>query len=105
MTKIVAVALCMAMMNYVLPSTAFADEGKAGTTEEAMDYAQREGQAVGLEDFEGGSALGIAITILVIVAVVIIVWYLLEHRRHGMAPAERRALADSGVPVPATSGR
>ena len=98
LTKIVAIALCLAMMNYVLPSAAFADEGKAGTTEEAMDYAQREAKAVGLEDFEGGSALGIVVTILIIVALIYLIWYLMEHRGHGMAPAERRALADSGVP-------
>ena len=66
MTKIVAVVLILAMMNYVLPTTAFADGAKAGTTEEAMDYAQREAMAVGLETFEGGS-LGIAILVAAVI--------------------------------------
>ena len=105
MTKIVAVVLILAMMNYVLPTTAFADGAKAGTTEEAMDYAQREAMAVGLENFEGGGAEGILITILIIVALVYLIWYLMDHSRYGMAPAEKRALADSGDPVPATGGR
>ena len=57
------VALCLAMMNYGLPRMAVADGGNAGTTEEVMDYSQREAQAAGLEDFEGGNAIGILIGI------------------------------------------
>ena len=105
LTKIVAIVLCLAMMNYVLPVTAFADEGKAGTTEEAMDYAQREAQAVGLEDFEGGGALEIVLVILIIAALAYLIWYLMEQNKHGMAPADQRGLADSGNPVPSTGGR
>ena len=107
-TKIVAVALCLAMMNYVLPTTVFADGAKTGTVEETMDYAQREAQSVGLENFEGGSATGTLVFILLVAAIAAIVWYLMDqsrHGRHGMAPADESTLANSSVPAPATGGR
>ena len=107
LTKIVAVAMCLVMMNYVLPTTVFADDAKTGTVEEAMDYAQREAKASGLEDFEGGGAVGILITILIIAALVYLILYLMErsNRRHGMAPADDSDLANSGALAPATGGR
>lgn len=44
-------------------------------------YQQREAGSPGIEQFTGG-AHGFALTILVVAAVVVIVWLVLEHHRH-----------------------
>ena len=58
--------LCLVMMSSMLPRMAVANDEKIGTTEEVIDYAQREAQAVGLEDFQGGNAIGLAIVLLAV---------------------------------------
>ena len=66
-------SLCLVMMSYGLPRMAAADGGNFGTTEEVMDYSQREVQAAGLETFEGGNAAGILIGILVVVLIGLVI--------------------------------
>ena len=77
-TKIVAIVLCLAMGNTLLARMAFADGDRAGTTEEAMDYGQREAQAADLEGFLGGSGLGAAAIILFIIGIGANIWYVLS---------------------------
>ena len=74
-TKIVAVVLSMAMLNFTLPTAAFADGAKAG---EAMEYAQREAEAVGLENFEGGCVVHIGLGVVALLAVVYYYFFYLE---------------------------
>ncbi len=83
--KLFLAAMCLALMNYVLPhQRAWADEGARATRAEEDGYAQREAQSKGVEQFVGGDALGIVIAILVIAALVVLIWYLIEHS-HGHA--------------------
>jgi hypothetical protein len=85
--KLFIIALSLAMANDVLPQTVtWAGDGVPATRAEGDEYAQREAQSKGLEEFVGGDALGlgIVITILVIAAVVVLIWYLIEHH-HGHA--------------------
>jgi len=83
--KLFLVALSLAMLNYVLPQApAWAGDGVPATQAEEEGYAQREAQSPGLEQYVGGDALGIVIAILVIAALVVLIWYLIEHS-HGHA--------------------
>ena len=73
LTNLMTGALCLALMSYGLPRMAVADCGNSGTTEEVMEYSQREAQAAGLETFEGGNAAGILIGVLVVVLIGMII--------------------------------
>lgn len=86
--KLSVVALAAAVLNYVLPQPAAWADGSRGTAAEERDYAGREAQSPAQGEFVGGSAVGIVIGILVIVALVVLIWYLLEHH-HGHASAPR----------------
>lgn len=88
--KLFLIILSLALLNYVLPQRpALAQEGGIpATTSEDADYAQREARSKGLERFVGGDALGLVIAVLVIVALVVLIWYLLEHRHHSRAIPE-----------------
>lgn len=79
--KLFIVVLCLVMVHYVLPrQQALAGDGGAPATQsEEEGYAQREAQSKGVDQFVGGSALGIVIAILVIAALVVLIWYLIEH--------------------------
>ena len=78
MTKIVAVVLSMAMLIFTLPTIAFADGAKAGIPDEAMDYSQREAEAVGLENFSGGCVIHIGLGVIALLAVVYYYFFYLE---------------------------
>ena len=83
--KLFIVALCLALVNHVLPqATAWTGDGVPATRAEEEGYAQREAQSKGVEQFVGGDALGIVIAVLVIVALAVLIWYLIE-RSHGHA--------------------
>jgi hypothetical protein len=81
--KLFLAAMCLALVNYVLPQApAWAGDGVPATRAEEEGYAQREAQSKGLEQFVGGDALGLVIAILIIAALVVLIWYLIEHS-HG----------------------
>ncbi len=84
--KLFIIVLCLAMVHYVLPrQQAWAGDGGAPATQsEEEGYAQREAQSKGLERFVGGDALGIVVAVLIIAALIVLIWYLIEHS-HGHA--------------------
>jgi len=83
--RLFLVVMCLALVGYVLPHPqAWADEGTPATRAEEEGYAQREAQSKGVEQFVGGDALGIVIAVLIIAALVVLIWYLIEHS-HGHA--------------------
>jgi len=80
--KLFIIALSLAVANYVLPQgMSWAGDGVPATRAESEEYAQREAHSKGLEQFVGGDSLGlgIVIAVLVIAALVILIWYLIEH--------------------------
>ena len=82
--KLFLVALAAALVNYVLPPAPASADGERATATEERDYSQREAESKGVSDFVGGDAIGIVIGVLIIVALVVLIWYLLE-RSHGHA--------------------
>lgn len=81
--KLFLVGLSLAMLNYVLPQApAWAGDGVPATRAEEEGYAQREAQSKGVDQFVGGDALGFVIAVLIIAALVVLIWYLLEHSHH-----------------------
>lgn len=103
--RLFLVMLSLALLNYVLPPrSSWAQEGVPATASEDADYAQREARSRGLDQFVGGDALGIVIAVLVIVALVVLIWYLLEHGRHSRAlrgDPVPPGMPDHAVPAPA----
>ena len=70
LTRILAGAMSLVLMGYVLPRSAVADGGKVGTLGEVADYAARESQSRGLEEFQGGDATGFLIGIGILAVVI-----------------------------------
>lgn len=79
-----AALLCLSVLVASLPAPACADPGDsrtqaAMTDEEDAALAARAAQTPDLERFEAGSALGIVVGVLLVVALVLVIVHLLDH--------------------------
>lgn len=73
LSRILSAAMALAVAHYALPvAPAWAGGGEAANRAEEEEYAQREIQARGLEEFVGGNGVGLAVGILVAITVVIL---------------------------------
>lgn len=70
------VLLALVLLAAVSPGAAWAGGGKAGTAAEENDYSSREAQSQGLDQFAGGSVLGVLVVILLLAGIAVLVYFL-----------------------------
>ncbi len=92
--KTICRVLCVALFLYGVAPEVLADTGgkrKAAplTESEERELSQRAADAPDLEQFEGGGALGVVITVLVILALAALIYFLVVKANNRSYPAAR----------------
>lgn len=90
--KHIARVMCLVLVVATFPKTALAN-GEKGSKAEAAEFAQRQAQAPELQKFTGGDAAGFLIFVILVAAIAVLVYYLVD-QRHAMVP---RAEKDAGL--------
>lgn len=83
--KQIASILCVSVLTYgIAPELLANDSTRTGgfSGQEEREFAALEAQSPEAAQFEGGSALGVTLTILLIIGLVVVIWWLLEHNHH-----------------------
>ena len=96
--KRLAQLLCVAVVLAGLPKSAQATGEKATSAEDAK-YAELEATSPEVASFEGGDAGGTLLFIVLVAAIALIVYLLLEHNHHSMvSPLDRAATSPPAPP-------
>ncbi len=83
--KSIALALVVTMFTYPIAPRVMAQEASSHqglSDQERQDFAAREAQDPDLASFEAGDAVGLLVTVLVIVALVALIWWLIDYHHH-----------------------
>ena len=85
--KTLCMVLAVSTLTYTISPNLSAQQERPSrasglTDQEEQDFAAREADSPDLASFEAGDALGLLITVLVIVALVALIWWLLDYHHH-----------------------
>ncbi|HEU4339509.1 MAG TPA: hypothetical protein VFS19_05535 [Planctomycetota bacterium] len=81
--KRIAQVLCLVVAIAGLPRASWASGEKATPAEDAK-YAELEAASPEAASFEGGDAAGVLLFILIVAAIAVLIYYMMDHGHHAM---------------------
>ena len=97
--KRIAQVMCLVVAVAGLPRPVEAS-GEKATKAELSELAAWEAQSPELQNFEGGDAAGVLLFLIVVAAIAVLIYVLMDHHNHAMRPVDGSEASVQPPPPP-----